>query len=748
MRTKDDRYSVGRAAPKCVRIFIFFALIALAPAFSAGAWAQYPTATVDFATSGLPMGVSVNVTGVSYHSAKNTFLITPPNGLTFASPGPDSSPNGTILTQPGTECDFSYPTSFCVGRTQYALQNVSPTSPFTTGVAGSTTHVVATFAAVAPASVDFATSGLPNGVSISLSVASSDPCGNPATTAVSFTSPGPSSAIATTAGTNFTYSGFPSSVTVSGIPYALQSVSPASGLLTGGAGSSTDVVATYAPAATPPTVTAPADQTANEGASTSFDLGSFADPDGAPWSVDVDWGDGSSHSTFSAPAPALLGTQSHTYQDNGTYTATVTVTDSTLLSDSKTFMVIVANVAPTPSISGAPASSPEGTAISLTGSATDPSPADTAAGFTFGWSVTKNGNPFTSGSGASFSFTPDDNGSYVLTLTATDKDNGTGSTSTTINVTNVSPTAAINGAPASSPEGTAIALTSTVTDPSSADTTAGFTYAWSVTKNGNPFASGSAASFSFTPDDDGTYVVSLAASDKDGGTGTDSKTITVTNVAPTVGPLSGGDVTILVNQSLTVSTTFSDSGADYPWQATFNWGDGSTPVISPIGPSLGPGVAVPLSLSHSYSSNSVNGPCQVRVDVTDKDGATGSSNLKSVTVIYGVEALFAQSQSGKSYKRGSTIPVKIQILDANGVNMSSAGITVHAAGAIQTSTSANADVLDSGSANPDNDFRYDSSLQGYVFNLSTMDLTTGTWKLSFTVNGQSDASYCVTFDLK
>ena len=44
----------------------------------------------------------------------------------------------------------------------------------------------------------------------------------------------------------------------------------------------------------PPLVTAPANQTASEGTSETFDLGSFTDPgDDDPWEVTVDWGDGS-----------------------------------------------------------------------------------------------------------------------------------------------------------------------------------------------------------------------------------------------------------------------------------------------------------------------------------------------------------------------------------------------------------------------------------------------------------------------
>src|SRR5205085_8976356 len=79
----------------------------------------------------------------------------------------------------------------------------------------------------------------------------------------------------------------------------------------------------------PPTVTPPANQSSNEGASASFTLGSFSDPgaNDGPWSVDVDWGDSSAHTTFTQNTRGSLGSQAHTYADNGTYTVTVKVTD-------------------------------------------------------------------------------------------------------------------------------------------------------------------------------------------------------------------------------------------------------------------------------------------------------------------------------------------------------------------------------------------------------------------------------------
>src|SRR5207244_733814 len=78
-----------------------------------------------------------------------------------------------------------------------------------------------------------------------------------------------------------------------------------------------------------PAVAAPADQTSTEGASTSFNLGSFSDA-GAndnPWAVDVDWGDGSPHTTFNQNTQGSLGSQSHSYADNAVRTVTVKVTD-------------------------------------------------------------------------------------------------------------------------------------------------------------------------------------------------------------------------------------------------------------------------------------------------------------------------------------------------------------------------------------------------------------------------------------
>ena len=97
-----------------------------------------------------------------------------------------------------------------------------------------------------------------------------------------------------------------------------------------------------------PVLTVPADQNGREGASGDFVLGSFTDPgDDAPWSVSVDWGDGSETTTFEAASPGALPARPHLYAQDGNYTVTVTVAEAGgAPSDSKTFQVSVLNVGP------------------------------------------------------------------------------------------------------------------------------------------------------------------------------------------------------------------------------------------------------------------------------------------------------------------------------------------------------------------------------------------------------------------
>jgi hypothetical protein len=77
-------------------------------------------------------------------------------------------------------------------------------------------------------------------------------------------------------------------------------------------------------------VTAPANQSAVGGVGQSFTLGSFSAIDATgPYSVSVNWGDGTTATSFSAPSAGPIAPQSHTYAATGAQNVTVTVTDST-----------------------------------------------------------------------------------------------------------------------------------------------------------------------------------------------------------------------------------------------------------------------------------------------------------------------------------------------------------------------------------------------------------------------------------
>jgi hypothetical protein len=78
------------------------------------------------------------------------------------------------------------------------------------------------------------------------------------------------------------------------------------------------------------------------GAATPFPLGTFSDAaDDGPWTVAVDWGDGTANTTFSRTTTGALGSQSHTYATVGIYQVTVTVTDKYGGSGRATFTVRV-----------------------------------------------------------------------------------------------------------------------------------------------------------------------------------------------------------------------------------------------------------------------------------------------------------------------------------------------------------------------------------------------------------------------
>lgn len=109
-----------------------------------------------------------------------------------------------------------------------------------------------------------------------------------------------------------------------------------------------------------------------------------------------------------------------------------------------------------------------------------------------------------------------------------------------------------------------------------------------------------------------------------------------------------------------------------------------------------------------------------------------STDSGTLNVTYGICLLYDPT---KAVKSGATYPIRIQLCELDGTNASSPDITVTAVAVSLTSTSVMGDVLPTGDANPDNNFRYEAAFSGYIYNLKTTGLATGVYNLYFMVEG-------------
>jgi hypothetical protein len=132
-----------------------------------------------------------------------------------------------------------------------------------------------------------------------------------------------------------------------------------------------------------------------------------------------------------------------------------------------------------------------------------------------------------------------------------------------------------------------------------------------------------------------------------------------------------------------------------------------------------------------------------QVSATDKVGNASAASV-AYSVGYKICPIY---DSSKAKMRGSTYPIKVRVCDVGDNNLSSAAVGVHAVSVTMASTDAPGTLDASGNANPDDNFRYDSSLGGYIFNLSTSGLASGTYSLNLTA-GLDPVLHSVSFQVK
>ena len=181
-----------------------------------------------------------------------------------------------------------------------------------------------------------------------------------------------------------------------------------------------------------------------------------------------------------------------------------------------------------------------------------------------------------------------------------------------------------------------------------------------------------------------------------------------------------------VSQSVTFTAVVNVSPSAGTPAGTVTFNDGSNALAT-----------VPLSSSGTatFSTSTLAVASHSVTAVYSGDSSfNGSTGGMTQNVQYGICVQYDQT---RSVQGGATFPIRVQVCDGAGNNLSSPPIVLHAT-AILAASGVAGPVQDSGNANPDNDFRNvggSGQNAGYVFNLSTNGLATGTYALQFTVTG-------------
>lgn len=179
----------------------------------------------------------------------------------------------------------------------------------------------------------------------------------------------------------------------------------------------------------------------------------------------------------------------------------------------------------------------------------------------------------------------------------------------------------------------------------------------------------------------------------------------------------------------------ANTGETWEWSGT-NWAQ-RFPASSPSARSR-----------HAMVEDSARGNIVLFGGMTDS-GAVGDTwvTAGAPKPAYNVCLLYDPT---KAVKSGATIPIKLQLCDGTGNNVSSSVVTVHATSFTQVSTLMSGPVQVAGNANPNNDFRFDSTLGntgGYILNFKTTGLATGTYSLKFTA-GADPTTHSAPFQVR
>jgi hypothetical protein len=305
--------------------------------------------------------------------------------------------------------------------------------------------------------------------------------------------------------------------------------------------------------------------------------------------------------------------------------------------------------------------------------------------YSYQWSLTFNGSPVALPNPSivadnptneeTFIFTPQQVGNYQVFLSVTDSRGGTGSAASgTITVGGTTIAVVLTGDPAGAPApftattNQFLTLHSQLTDPLvTAATSKGqpppnitYQYSWGVTLDGSPFTLPvgtitNADSFTFVPTQSGTYVVSLAVSDGQGGQGAGSSAILVSGAAPAVLIVVAPSTTVPEGTLVTLNTKVAD--ATLGGQLTYNW---------TITPNNGQPIITEQDQNGSFTFNPMEeGQYQVLLTVTDSQGHMGIGSPVLVTAINTTPTVTINGVPLLNPPTGSSITLTGAVTDAD-----------------------------------------------------------------------------------
>ena len=260
-------------------------------------------------------------------------------------------------------------------------------------------------------------------------------------------------------------------------------------------------------------------------------------------------------------------------------------------------------------------------------------------------------------------------------------------------------------------------------------------------------------------------TVTLAATDNSGGSGVQSITYSAAgaqNVALTIATGNTSAITITSEGTTTLTYSATDAHGNVETARSISVKlDKTAPSIIITSPTAtayllrqvvtaafqctdgGSGAATctgPVANGATLTNTEV-GAKTFTVNATDVAGNTSQQSV-NYTVTYGINPLFDQSKANRS---GSTIPIKLELVDASALNCSASDIVVTATAVTRLSDMAPGELQDPGNANPDSNFRYTGGQ--YHFNLNTNGYATGTYRLDFQVSGDP-VTHWVQFQVK